>query len=362
MRGVSAPDDDRRSRLLGAQLRGLVGEHLGTELGADSVGGFPGGAALLTDDHAWVLIEGDASRALGGALAWALRRGARRLGVVAAEGAGQVARRAAHFDVPIAVWRAVGRQLEPVAAAPLPIAPDAPDEHLGVMPLIEAGGAEPRIEFGVVTGEVRGLEVCRVVDEPTRGTLAELDAGVFEPLAGAGGSPDGVMLEVGVGAADREAFQILHGDLPTVDALRTVVDQVLRFRSPDAPHHPLNRLVPERALRWELCSEPSRIGAAELTAAAPPVPRTALRELHPCVAAGTDVDGRSVLVVCSVGIDLDLAAFVGDAVAAHEAAGVGADRVIVATPARDMVDVTAELLAALRFDVEHLAPAASSGQ
>ena len=50
------------------------------------------------------------------------------------------------------------------------------------------------VEHGVVTGEVRGLEVCRVVDDRTTG--------------------DGVRLEVGVGAHDREAFAIIHGDVP----------------------------------------------------------------------------------------------------------------------------------------------------
>ena len=72
------------------------------------------------------------------------------------------------------------------------------------------------VERGVVTGDVRGLEVCRVVDEPTVGQFSELNdvpADLISPPA------EGVILEVGVGANDREAFQLIHGHLPTVAAL-----------------------------------------------------------------------------------------------------------------------------------------------
>ena len=89
--------------------------------------------------------------------------------------------------------------------------------HLELVPVIEAGGATPLVEHGVVIGEVRGLEVCRVVDDPHTGA---------------------VRLEVGVGAHDREAFAIIHGDVPTVEALAGVVAAVAEHRSPDAPPAP----------------------------------------------------------------------------------------------------------------------------
>ena len=76
----------------------------------------------------------------------------------------------------------------------------------------------PNVEHGVVTGEVRGLEVCRVVDDPHTGA---------------------VRLEVGVGAHDREAFTIMHGDVPTVDALAGVVAR--RRRAPPARPRPSTR-------------------------------------------------------------------------------------------------------------------------
>ena len=56
------------------------------------------------------------------------------------------------------------------------------------------------MEHGVLLGEVDGLEVCRVV------------------------LVDGVAhLEVGVGRHDREAFALMHGDVPPAEALVGVV-------------------------------------------------------------------------------------------------------------------------------------------
>ncbi len=64
------------------------------------------------------------------------------------------------------------------------------------------------VEHGVLVGEVRGLEVCRVVDDPHLGTTR---------------------LEVGVGAHDREAFQMLHGDVPAIELLATDVGRAWRY-------------------------------------------------------------------------------------------------------------------------------------
>ena len=125
--------------------------------------------------------------------------------------------------------------------------------------MIEASGATLVVEHGVVTGEVRGLEVCRVVDQPTTGYFDEDWAaeggepiGALESLAAQQGGGNGVMVEVGVGGPDREAFRIIHGDLPTVDALAEVVATVAGHRAAGAAPHPLNRLVPERLLRHRL--------------------------------------------------------------------------------------------------------------
>jgi hypothetical protein len=234
-----------------------------------------------------------------------------------------LARRAQHFDFPIDVWYVDGRDALPGVAEPLLEPAPAPDEHLALTDLIAAGGATPLVEHGVVFGEVRGLEVCRVVDRADTGTVA---------------------LEVGVGAHDREAFAIIHGDVPTLDALSEVVRQVTEVRDPGVPHHPLNRLAQERFLRWRLEQHPDLIGATAVRPEQPPVPRQNVRDAVPCTASATRDEGQ-IAVVCSVGVDLDVIPYAADV------AAVGRP-VTVALPRRDLVPVTRDLAALLDRPVE----------
>lgn len=332
-------NDDRRSRLLGIKLRALVAEHLGRPVEVEP-GGFPSGAALLIDDTAWVLIDGPAARSLGAALAWSIRNDATSLQLVVEQDTGLLARRARRFAFPVTVWFPQDRVLLPVVPEPL-MEPTAPlPEHLELVAVIEAAGATPSIEHGVVVGEVRGLEVCRVVDQPTVGHFAELGDIDIAPASDAA-MADGVLLEVGVGANDREAFRLLHGDIPTVEALAAVVDAVLAHRSHDAPQHPLNRLGQERYLRWRLEQEPSLIDMVAVSPVEPPQPRPNLKDPIPCIARAVGPDGQEVTVVCSVGVDPDLAGFVADVQEMVDAP------VIVALRARDAVAITRDTLALL---------------
>jgi hypothetical protein len=159
----------------------------------------------------------------------------------------------------------------------------------------------------------------------------------------------GVVLEVGVGANDREAFQLLHGDRPTVEALRGVVEAVTAHRFAGAPRHPLNRLAPERFLRWRIERDPGLVGLRSVVPDEPPVPRSNLRDPVPCVAAGTGPDGERVTVVCSAGVDLDLVPYVAD-VQRHSTG-----RLVVALPARDRVPITRDLARLLHDPVELVA-------
>jgi hypothetical protein len=330
---VNDADTERRSRLLGLKLRALVRDHLADE----SVGaalGFAPGAALRHGDEAWVLLDDRPASMLGAALAWMLRSGASSLHVIAEQGTGVLARRAAEFTPPISVWHADGRSLLPAVAEPHVAPPVLPEHHEQFRQLISDAGAEPQVEHGVLFGDVRGLEVCRVVDDVHLGSTR---------------------LEVGVGAHDREAFQMIHGDIPTAASLRRIVDVVLQHRRVGAPQHPLNRLAAERFLRWRVTEDPSTVGAVSMAVATPPVPRQNLKDPVPCVATGTDADGRRIVVVCASGVDLDLVPYAADARLAVETVqpGVGeGDRLVLVTPARDRVPVIGELAGLLRQPAE----------
>lgn len=316
-------DVDRRSRLRSVKLQALARDHLGHAVDAVP-GSFPPGAAMVADGGAWVLAEDDPQRSLGPALAWAVRNGASSLDLLAEHATGTLVRRAAGIRFPIEVWHVEGRTLLPAVAEPIAVPPAASPAHLALLDTIVAGGAVPNVEHGVVTGEVRGLEVCRVVDYLHTGA---------------------VRLEVGVGAHDREAFTIMHGDTPTVEALAGVVRAVDAHRRSGGEQHPLNRLVPERLIRWQLQQDPAALGLASIEPAQPPVPRPNVKDRMPCVATAVRGDGEPVLLVCSVGVDLDLVPYALDARAATEVAtpGVEVGEVWLVAPPRDLVPVTAEL-------------------
>jgi hypothetical protein len=338
-------DAERRARLLAIKLSALV---RGRTAHAPETHAFALGAAAQAGDAAWVLLEdaGDDGRGLGAALAWAVRRHARSLDVITERGAGIMARRAAEFRLPITIWTPEGdalRVIGPEAPAPL-LAPDP--AHLDLVGDITAAGATPHVEHGVLTGEVRGLEVCRVVTAP-------------DPASGDGATV--VRLEVGVGAHDREAFGMIHGDRPTVEALAGVVAAVSAVRDVDAPTHPLSRLAPERYLRWRLEQDPGTLGFASVVPLEPPVPRLNLKDRSPCVALGRRDDGGAVIVVLSVGVDLDVVPYAADPRLAALASGVpgivaddvgrGSADVTVVAPARDLVAVTRDLAGELRHSV-----------
>ena len=310
-------DGSRRAQLLSLKLGALVRDHLGS---ADGLvpGEFGGGAALAVGSTAWVLLDAQPERGLGAALAWALRRDATELHVLAERATGLLARRAEGFGFPITVWHVEGRTLLPSVAEPLPEPPAVAPAHDAWRATIIEGGAVPVVEHGVLAGEVEGLEVCRVVTDAYS---------------------DAVRLEVGVGAHDREAFMMLHGDKPTVEALTGVVEAVSQHRRPGADRHPLNMLAQERALRARLVVDPTLIDATKVAVAEPPVPRPNLKDPVPCVALA-DVDGAPTAVVCSSGVDLDVVPYALDARAA-----LGVDRTVIVLPARDALPVQQRLAA-----------------
>lgn len=283
-------DDDRKARLLSIKLGALVTQHLGAEVALRPVP-FGAGAGVICGEQGWVLVDERPARMLGAVVAWALQHGVTDVQLLAESGTSTLARRVGDVAIDITVWHVDGRYLLPAVAEPLPEPVAVPGEHLALGADIVAGGADAVIEHGVLSGEVGGLEVCRVVTDAGSGV---------------------VRLEVGIGAHDREAFQLLHGDRPTVEALADVVAAVAPHRLPGAAGHPLNRIGVERALRSRLVGEPQLIGASAVVITEPPLPRANLKDPVPCVATAT-IDGEAVTVVCSSGVDLDLIPYATDA-------------------------------------------------
>jgi hypothetical protein len=302
---------EQQAALHAAKLRALVGA---PDLELTPL---PGGAAARSGTTGWFLAADH--RGLGPALAWA--DGVEDLRVLADAGAGVLARRAALFDPEPTVWAVDGREL--IAAEPEPA-----DEPPAVAPLAEEfallladAGADVVREHGVVTGEVLGLEIARVVVD---------DEG-------------GASLEVGVGRHDREAFQMVHGDVPTRDALASVIATVRENRRAGAEAHPLYRLAPERWVRSVLARRPELVGASHLTPVDPVLPRESVKDV---VAACLVGDG--VVVACSVGVDLDLVPTAAEIRALHAPGA----RLVLAVPGRDDHPVTRRIAARLRQPAE----------
>lgn len=318
-----------RPSLVAAKLRSLVASQFGA--GERTSVEFPGGAGLVDGSSAWVLIDADPLKSFGPALVWATRQHASDLHLLVDAAADVLARRASCFSAPPTVWSVDGTSIseaQPAGPAVAEAAPSAP----ALAELLVDADLEVVVEDGIVRGEVLGLEVARVVHGSTTTGIP-----VDEP-----------MLEVGVGQADRELTAMLHGSLSPVDQLARVSAIVREHRRPGAERHPLNQLAPERWLRACLLRDPARIGLATLHALAPAVPRPNLRDTAIAMGLGETVHGETVVVGCSVGVDLDLVPAAADArlAAAPDA------RLLLVVPERDAHPITSELAMRLTAPAE----------
>ncbi|MEY2975209.1 MAG: hypothetical protein RIR49_1629 [Actinomycetota bacterium] len=306
--------DSRRPGLIAAALAGIARDD-GARPGstADPI---PGGAVLTSGGHLWAWLEDRPEHALGAVIARAVRGAADGVTIVVPESchdeAGTVARRASQWGIPIAVFLLAGRERRAVPASVAGPEPAPAEDVEALVPSLVAAGADPVFEHGVLTGEVAGLEVCRVVD-----------------------TDSGPRLEVGVGAHDREAFGMLHGDVPALDSLARIVEVVRSHRRPGADPHPLNRLAPERYLRHRLLTDPTASVATDARAVAGALRRRNLSEPAPAHLIGT-VDGAPALIACTTGVDLGALV---DAVDTRHWLGHRVDRLVVVVPARNRLPV-----------------------
>ena len=285
---------DRKQQLNAVKLASLLKSGLGIEssgIAPDPT--FHRGVACILNGSAWIYVTDEQSRVLGACLAWVETKhpDARELNIIVDGDAGVVARRARNFLRRINVYAVNGTSLTEAEPSGFGVPSEAKGSHLALRTLIEDGGARVVVEHGVVAGEVYGLEVCRVLD----------------------GDGDEPRLEVGVGAHDREAFALLHGHLPTVDAVRQHVNAVRSHREAPIGTHPLNRLAASRLVRARVIADPKIIGSVSLEVAEPPVARTNLKDEVPCVAKGLLETGRAAVVVFAHGIDLEVVPFAVDA-------------------------------------------------
>lgn len=299
----------QRQELYAAKLRALVSSQRPSGPGVEL--SFPDGAALLFPDGLWVLDQASGGRSLGAALAVAsVRLGPdAELDLIAADRAGDLARKASRFRSPVRVWAVEGRGVTLVRPEPLQRATERPDPDWfsTLARQIASAGAEPVFEGGTLRAEVLGLEVARV----------DLRSGV-------------PALSVGVGRHDRLAHQLVDtGSEPFAD-LASAVRQVRRHRRPGVPSHPANQLARERWLRSVLVAQPRLAGASELRPVSTASLPQELGAFSPAAALGTDSDGASVLVVATVGVDPEVV--VGGADARED---LGAEKLVFAVPQSD---------------------------
>ena len=251
------------------------------------------GPAVIIDSVGWVVAIEHEHHALAIAQLWAESAGLASVNVVSVERGGLIARRAQFFARTTKVWCYADNVLVEADALDHEQRRTIPPSHERFAALIADCGVDVVREHGVLSGEVLGLEVCRVVDDPT--------------------NPDGVRLEIGVGVHDRETFRLVHGTVATGEQLMDVARLVAGIRRDPSAQHPLARLGLERRLRSRLVAAPHLVGASRLVAAEPPVVRANVKDSVPCVAMGERSDGGQLVVVCTAIADLEVVAFGADA-------------------------------------------------
>ena len=317
------PVPECRLSLRGAKLRALISDAIGepaSDLESD-------GDQCFDGTRLWVLAdEDDPGSALGGAVFRSIRFGEAPMTVCFDDGeaAAEAARRADALLPAPDVRQVDGRWLVEVVPAEAPTVVDPPGAPVGFEDLCRSVGVEPVVEHGIWRGEVAGLEVVRVVDDPELGNH----------------------VQVGVGRFDREAGKLLHADQPQSESLAAAADLVRAHRRPGTGAHPLSTLCRERWLRRDLCADPSPVGLVDLEPVDPADQRANLRDPAPAPALGTDSDGRRVLVVCSVGVDPQVVSATAALVLRESP-----DRVVVALPDRDVLVPVEQALARLRVPV-----------
>lgn len=317
-------DPERRTMLLAAKLRALV-KRRWPEVGAAEATPAAGGVAIHLDGRAWVLVDGtDAAQGFARALLWGLHRRVRELHVLMDRNADvpAVTRQADCFRTPITIWEVVAAELAVLHAEPLEPEPPLDPRAEPFRDPIRSAGADPVVEWGMLSAEVLGVQVARVRT-----------------------ADDGATLEVGIGKHDRLVNQLAWGTRPPAEVLVPVVEAVRQARLSGDPFHPLNQLGRERWLRHRLCQRSGLVGARRLDPIAPPRPLRDLRLPLLAPAVGQGDDGAALLVACSVGFDPTFVPMAAELQAARMPPGTP---LILALPERDVHPLTQAAVSDLR--------------
>jgi hypothetical protein len=301
-----ALDENRRAQLERARAEGILRAGFDLDPATLDLNEAPFGVTARRDDRAWIVSMSDDLAALGGALVWIDRHRPARVEFVVEHHGGVHARRAAVLAPECRVWITDDATVREAVPEPIPAALPRPDDAHHLEAALVDLGLDVVCEDGILRGEVAGLEVARILH-----------------------GPDGPVLEAGVGRFDREAGVLLHAGRSPIDAVEDAAVQVRPHRTVGAVPHAVNRLGRERWLRAELVARPEKVGIAVPELVEPIPPRVSLLEAAPAALLGTD-DGRSVLVVCSVGVDLGLVPAIADLISVHDP-----DEVRVVVPERD---------------------------
>lgn len=313
-----ALDADRRAQLERARAEGLLRRCFDVDPAALDIVPAPFGTIARDGDRVWIVSMSDDLAALGGVLVWIDRHQPDSIDLIVDHHAGVHARRLGQLAPTGRVWRVEGDTVVEADAEPIPPTTPRPDDAAHLEAVLVDEGLEVVCEDGVLRGELAGLEVARILH-----------------------GPDGPVLEAGVGRFDREAGALLRGGQDPAEAVAATAAQVRPHRTPGALSHAINRLARERWLRQVVVEDPGAVGVSLPSLVEPIPPRANLLEQVPAALMGTDGD-RSVLVVCSVGVDLGLVPAIVDLIAVH-----GPDEVRVVVPERDRLPHLERLLTRL---------------
>jgi len=260
---------------------------------------------VVANGEGWIYFPTITPGVLGTAVIWANAADCAATNLIVDEGAGALAHAASSFASPSPiVWQATGRKLERAT----PVVPEIPPppKCADFTAELIAAGLDVVADHGVWLGEINGLEVARV------------------------GMRDGeCSIDIGVGAYDQFASAALSPDRDVAESLAMVVSMVAPHRVAGGPPHAIGRLVRSRWLRAQLIRDPGLIGLDTVN----PIPlireRPGLNESQPAASLGLRGE-TSVLIACTVGLDLGIAETAAGLVALHQP-----DELIVVVPPRD---------------------------